>query len=295
MQERSIFTGVPRRTFTKFEEKVDFKETLRTIEIVGVEGITTDLDPIIRDTIDRVIRDIKRKRIIPLKDFKAARQIELRNKSDMKSAIQAGLVRVSQRGVSAARKELSRARKMEQLQDLGEFSLAKIKELLRENAFRMTGNLTGSVQSAISDSLYNSLISGVSEQEAIDGVLAALEPFFVTGAAAVEDFTAGRLATAVRTNVVDAMNVSRREFFLQDTEFTPAFQYSAVLDDRVRDTHRRMDERIFRSSSPVWSTWTPANGFNCRCLIIAVTKFDGWDGRESALPAFQPDKGFGRN
>ena len=91
---------------------------------------------------------------------------------------------------------------------------------------------------------------------------------------------------------MDAFNFARKQRFLEDTDFVPALQYSAILDDRVRPNHAAMDSKIFRTTNPIWDTWTPPNGFNCRCLIIAVTRSD-FDGQESSAPAAQPDKGFG--
>ena len=289
-----IFTGVSRRTPTKFEEKVDFKDTLRTIEEVGVEDILISLDPILRESLDRVIKQVQREKIIPNQDFKAARSINVRNKGDVKKVLSDGLLRVGRRGVRSAREELSRSRKMAKLADLGAFNQAGVKRLLNEQAIQMTGAITESMRIAVERSLFRSITNGASEQEAVDGLVASLDQFFRSGAASTEDFSAGRLSTIVRTNVVGSMNVARKEFFLEDSEFVPAFQYSAVLDDRVRPNHAAMDQRIFRASSAVWQSWTPANGFNCRCLLVPVTKFDEWDGRESTLPNVKPDKGFGK-
>ncbi|MEE8112984.1 MAG: DUF935 family protein, partial [Nitrososphaerales archaeon] len=248
----SIFTGVGRRTPTKFEEKMDFEAVLRTIEETGVEDITEGLDPILRESLDRLIREVQRKQIIANKDLKAVRDLEFRNKSDIKKVIESGLLTVGRRGVKLGKQEIRASKKVERLADLGEFNAKEVEGLLKANSFKMTGNITGAMETVVQQSLFNSIVNGASEQEAIDGLVAALQPFFMAGAAATEDFTSARLATIVRTNVVGSMNVARREFFLQDTELTPAFQYSAVLDDRVRPNHAAMDERTFRVSNPIW-------------------------------------------
>lgn len=287
---RPVITGTTRRSFTALEEKVDFKETRRVIEELGVEDTAEALTPILRDSLDMVVRQIKRKKIVSKKDYGAIRDLSVSNKGDIRKALRRSLERTAKKGVTAARKEI----RVSKLVDAAEFNKKAIEQFLVATSFKMTGDLTDTMRIAASNSLFKAIQNGASEKEAIEGIFSALEPFFNVGAANAEDFAGGRLDTILRTNTTGAYNFARREFFLEDTETTPAFQYSAVLDDRVRKNHAAMDSRIFRSTSLVWDAWTPANGFNCRCLLVPVTKFDDWNGRESRVPAVAPDKGFGK-
>ena len=78
-----------------------------------------------------------------------------------------------------------------------------------------------------------------------------------------------------------------------------AAMYVAVLDDRTRATHGAMDGVWARLDDPVWLTWWPPNGWNCRCGILLLTQADvdrlgGWEAAPQA-PAVSPDPGFDGN
>ncbi len=287
---RPVNTGASGRSFTIFEENVDLKETRRVIEELGVEDTIEVLAPILRDSAEAIVRQVQRKDIIGKRNYTAIRDLTVPNKGDIKKALQRSLERTATKSVIAAKKEI-RASK---LVDAASFSEAALRQYINASSFKMTGDLTDAMIQAASNSIFKAVQNGASEKEAISGIFKSLERFFKVGAAQAGDFTAARLETILRTNTTGAYNMARREFFLRDTELTPAFQYSAVLDDRVRPNHKAMDGRIFRSTNPVWDIWTPANGFNCRCLIIPITKFDNWNGIESEVPAVKPDDGFGK-
>lgn len=81
-------------------------------------------------------------------------------------------------------------------------------------------------------------------------------------------------------------------------------EYSAVNDDRTRPAHAAMDGVRRPKDDPIWNTWTPPCGFNCRCTLIPIFKGDSIaeptpvpttteaDGKEYAVT---PDPGFAFN
>jgi uncharacterized protein with gpF-like domain len=85
------------------------------------------------------------------------------------------------------------------------------------------------------------------------------------------------------------------------------YQYSAIDDERTRPTHAAMDGKIFPRNHPIWDTWWPPNGYNCRCTVVAVTNFEAaevkdqverkWpeytDPRSGETDRLLPDPGFG--
>jgi SPP1 gp7 family putative phage head morphogenesis protein len=71
-----------------------------------------------------------------------------------------------------------------------------------------------------------------------------------------------------------------------------AFQYSAILDDRTRANHAEMDGRIYLINDPIWDTWTPPNGFNCRCVLIPITKYEQFEVSDPPPADCLPDEGF---
>ena len=51
----------------------------------------------------------------------------------------------------------------------------------------------------------------------------------------------------------------------------PAFEYVAILDPVTRPEHAAMHGFIGERTHPVWSTWWPPNGYNCRCRVKGVS------------------------
>lgn len=97
-----------------------------------------------------------------------------------------------------------------------------------------------------------------------------------------------------RNAISDIYNGARRDLYFDPEvdEFVPALQYSAILDERTRQTHRDMDEKIYPKSDPIWKEWWPPNGHNCRCTVIPVTA--NMDFVVSEATALRADTGFGK-
>ena len=298
-KDKAIMTGVNRRPFTKHEKRVDFAEVKRTFEIEGVADITADLQPVLQDTLARALRQIEREHILEKQKIGAVKDIKMHNMGDIKRILNDGLNRIARRGGQSANAEMRRARRQENMQadegDFSTFSKARLTQLLAAEAFSATRKITDSMRADIELALFRGMKNGQSFKSVADGLRKTLEPFLGTVA---DDFAGPRLDTLVRTSTVDTFNFARQQTFLANSDFVVGMEYSAVLDNRVRVNHAAMDGRIYKTTSKVWDEWKPANGFNCRCLLVPVTKLDGWDGREKPLPirngkAVRPDKGFG--
>jgi len=99
-----------------------------------------------------------------------------------------------------------------------------------------------------------------------------------------------------RTNIMGAYNEGRRAAFedpaLAD-EF-PAWQYVAILDDRTREEHAAQDGKIYAKDDPYWDEWYPPNGYQCRCFVTAVSRWEFDDSMLSKPTAATADAGFGK-
>jgi SPP1 gp7 family putative phage head morphogenesis protein len=49
-------------------------------------------------------------------------------------------------------------------------------------------------------------------------------------------------------------------------------QYRTAGDNRVRDSHDKLRDTTLPKSDPFWSSYTPPNGWNCRCTVVEVLK-----------------------
>lgn len=63
-------------------------------------------------------------------------------------------------------------------------------------------------------------------------------------------------------------------------EALPYWRYIAVMDIATRPEHAAMHGKIFRADHPIWQTWYPPNGFNCRCTVQSISarqiEREGW-------------------
>ena len=100
-----------------------------------------------------------------------------------------------------------------------------------------------------------------------------------------------RVENIVRTNTSAALNMGRTNLFAREEYkgFIEAFEYSAIMDDRITDICETLNGRIKKD----WGAYTPPNHFQCRSILVPVTILDKWDGKESSIPAkAQPHEGF---
>lgn len=81
-----------------------------------------------------------------------------------------------------------------------------------------------------------------------------------------------RLENIFRTNVQSAYNQGRGQQFLANRRRRPYLMYDAIGDVRTRPAHAAMDGHIAQVGAPIWATWTPPVGYQCRCRHISLSE-----------------------
>jgi SPP1 gp7 family putative phage head morphogenesis protein len=96
----------------------------------------------------------------------------------------------------------------------------------------------------------------------------------LTTDAGVQQINAFTLDTVFQTNMHKAYSLGRYEQLTHPAvmEALPFWQYFTVGDDRVRLEHAVLDGFVARADDPVWNKIYPPNGFNCRCIVVALTR-----------------------
>ena len=107
-------------------------------------------------------------------------------------------------------------------------------------------------------------------------------------------WNASYMKTAFYTNTFSALAVQSQTALLRVTDRFPFWRYSGILDGKIRDSHAAMHGVVARHDDPLWSTWYPPNGYNCRCRITIATEAMYQAGRE-LQPNLQPDEGWATN
>jgi len=98
--------------------------------------------------------------------------------------------------------------------------------------------------------------------------------FEARGWSAPVDMTPWRLETIFRTNVQTAYQTGRYKQMVDQKDAFPYWEYDAVNDSRTRPSHAALDGKIFAADHPFWDTWYPPNGYNCRCGVNPVHKYE---------------------
>ena len=133
-------------------------------------------------------------------------------------------------------------------------------------------------------SLGEAISEGLTAQQWVDQ---AQEQFDLWGVTRKSDY---HLRTVFNTNTLGSYQAGRLQQMRtpEMMERRPFWRYRTVGDERVRDTHREMDGRVFPADHSIWGTWYPPNGFNCRCRVEPLR-----EGAVSEVPVVTPDPGFG--
>lgn len=110
-----------------------------------------------------------------------------------------------------------------------------------------------------------------------------------------------RKETVFRTFLQSAYNAGRWDQQTRNPD-RRYLMYDAVNDGRTRPSHKAMDGIIRPIDDPFWKTHYCPNGFNCRCVCIALTEQQalarsrGMNGlRKPVTEEMVPDKGWDYN
>lgn len=99
------------------------------------------------------------------------------------------------------------------------------------------------------------------------------------------------LETELHAAFASANSARRWADYQNSKDLYPNLIYDTAGDERVRESHRAMDGKVFAIDDPIWDTWMPPNGYNCRCITTQT------DDPVSQRPddSVVVDKGFAHN
>jgi SPP1 gp7 family putative phage head morphogenesis protein len=179
------------------------------------------------------------------------------------------------------------AEEIRKIYALGGFALQSLPAQLAERAREV---LTGKVQKKIVE-LGASGVRSVDAKRVVANMI---------------DSTEAYAETVYRTNLSTAFSDGRKKQMEspEAQNIAPAFEYTAVGDADTRPNHMAADGLIAPIDHAVWDRFSPPLGFNCRCDIRIVDRFElesrgllRRDGRSkvkypSGFNRAHPDRGF---
>jgi SPP1 gp7 family putative phage head morphogenesis protein len=81
-----------------------------------------------------------------------------------------------------------------------------------------------------------------------------------------------RLELIMRNHMQNAYQAGHWQRYIRNKRVRPYLMYDAVNDNRTRPAHRALDGMIKEVDDPIWSTYAPPLGHNCRCSLRALTE-----------------------
>jgi SPP1 gp7 family putative phage head morphogenesis protein len=79
--------------------------------------------------------------------------------------------------------------------------------------------------------------------------------------------------------------------FERRADLYPNLKYQTAGDERVRESHRVLDNIVRPVNDPFWDVYYPPNGWSCRCTVVQTDEA----ATEPRDPGFTPPKGFRHN
>jgi len=116
-----------------------------------------------------------------------------------------------------------------------------------------------------------------------------------------------RLSIIYETNMQSSYNAGRYQAFMDNKKNRPYLLYVAVVDDSTRPAHLDLNGQLHPVDSKFWDSYTPPNGYRCRCRIRALSEkqAERKGGITKVAPKYKkgpkkgnvvrPDKGFSGN
>lgn len=86
--------------------------------------------------------------------------------------------------------------------------------------------------------------------------------------------SARRLETIFRTNMMTAYAAGEWEQIQETKASAPYLMYDAIDDNRTRKEHKAWDGMVLPIDDAWWDSHRPPNGWNCRCGVIQLSKYD---------------------
>lgn len=95
-----------------------------------------------------------------------------------------------------------------------------------------------------------------------------------TGAKEVHLGSPHRLKTIFNVNIQTAYQVGHYRNMTDPDVLAarPYWRYVAVNDSRTRPQHRMWHNTVLPADDPWWNTHYPPNGWNCRCMVVSMSK-----------------------
>ena len=149
---------------------------------------------------------------------------------------------------------------------------------LRNNAYVFSGAKTFQEVKTMSDFLVDD-----------NGDFRSFADFKKKAEATFEQFNVNYLRTEMTQAHNTAEAASKWQQFEEEKEVFPMLRYDTAGDERVRESHRKLDGVIKPVDDPFWDTHAVPNGWNCRCEILQESEAVATPDEDIEIPEDIPE------
>lgn len=138
----------------------------------------------------------------------------------------------------------------------------------RAKAFTVSGYTSLEVLQKFLDELTDACGNGKTKKDFMESMNDFLER---NGYEGLNPFNADVI---FRTNMQTAYNAGHYKSMTNPAtkKLRPFWEYVTAGDGEVRESHARMNGKIYAADDPIWNIWYPPNGYRCRCSVVSLTK-----------------------
>lgn len=254
------------REETKFEKTMNFTEVKKMLDRVDEKEINK-LTPLARDIYSDYIAQIRERNLLSKFKPELINDLKPRFQKPMNQEMKSFMKDLFMESYNRSQKEFFP--KVEKKFAMSEEMLPdEFLEVIDAEAFKLVGDYSVNVTNKMRNTVIQGIKNGVNERD----LLAQLKDLGQTE-------TDKWLKTVIRTKSTELFNRGRKSFWDNDEfakQIIEAYQFSAILDDRTSDVCRFLDGKIYEKGEFI-SNVVPPLHFNCRSLLVPITKFEEYE------------------
>lgn len=242
-----------------YHKKVNFKAIETKLNDYD-QSVVSDVRPVVAKMLRDLMDQIERKKILSTQNVERIDTLELKYKKELKQILKGSFAGIYKDAQSQAAGEILKS-------DFAKKAVSnqKFLDVIEAETF----NFVGDYEYGILKRVRTELIAAIKDGKS----LAVVEDVLDRDLKKMSQVQIERFA---RTKHTEVLNTARVEFF-QDSGVVAGYQYSAILDDVTTDICGALNGKKFTAGDePI-----PPLHFNCRSLLIPITKYEEFKPTES--------------
>jgi SPP1 gp7 family putative phage head morphogenesis protein len=255
-----------KRELTSYEKKVNFAEAKKALD--GSEDM---LVPQIKRAAKLIytdlIQQVKDKGILTRFNPEKINSLSPRFLKELNSVFKNNFKTLFKKSLKEAQLELfPNSTKGYAMDD--DFLPEEFLKVLEMESFKMVGDYSTDITKKTKNAVTQAIKQGTSEAE-----LAKILMEMST------DYTEKWASTVARTKTTEIYNQARKSYWDTDPlakQIIVAYKFSAIMDSRTSDVCAELDKMPPFEKGDYTSVITPPLHFNCRSLLVPITKFEDY-------------------